>query len=234
MNLLSKMKHTLGLLGWRRSARFALRLLVEPNPRHLWKEDGEFRRLHALIADRTLVDVRRAYMIYQFARHATRLPGQAAEVGVYRGGTARLIAEVLRGTDKRLHIFDTFAGMPETTPGKDFVSKGDFRDTSAEAVGAYVAPCGNVDLYQGFFPATAGPIRDLHFAFAYIDVDAYQSVLDCCEFFYPRLVPGGVLLLDDYGFITTEGAQQAVDEFCARGRIPSVYLPTGQGLILKS
>lgn len=234
MNALRKVWHTLGLLGPRRSFQFAVSLLTRPNPIHLWDEDAEFNRLFAQIVDYTLVDKSRAFMIYQLARHAALLPGEAAEVGVYRGGTAWLIAHVLRESGKPLHIFDTFAGMPPTTPGRDFVRSGDFADTSVAAVTAYLAPYPHVSIYPGFFPDTAGPIRERQFAFAYIDVDAYQSVLDCCAFFHPRMVGGGLMLFDDYGFITCEGARQAVDEFCAATPAATCcYLPTGQCLIMK-
>ena len=49
-------------------------------------------------------------------------------------------------------------------------------------------------------------------AFAHIDVDLYRSVLDCIEFAYPRLVAGGLIVFDDYGFPSCARARQAVDQ----------------------
>jgi O-methyltransferase len=67
-----------------------------------------------------------------------------------------------------------------------------------------------------------------------VDVDIYASVLSCCEYFFPRMVPGGVLVFDDYGMLTCEGAKIALDEFCAaRGQTP-IYLPSGQCLLSRA
>jgi O-methyltransferase len=71
-------------------------------------------------------------------------------------------------------------------------------------------------------------------AWAHIDVDIYTAVRDCLEFIYPRLVPGGTVVIDDYGFPSCVGARRAVDEHFADG-LPEapLCLPTGQCLIVK-
>jgi len=66
----------------------------------------------------TLVDKVRCFMIYQYAQQVTNLPGDVAEVGVYKGGTARLLAKTFERTGKTVHLFDTFSGMPPSE-GKD-------------------------------------------------------------------------------------------------------------------
>jgi len=67
----------------------------------------------------------------------------------------------------------------------------------------------------------------------HIDVDIYQSVKDCCEFFYPRLHAGGVMLFDDYGKWTCPGAKLAVDEFFATKPEKRFYFPSGQCFVIK-
>ena len=64
-------------------------------------------------------------------------------------------------------------------------------------------------------------------------VDIRQSVLDCCEFVYPRMVPGGVLVFDDYGFLTCPGARAAVDEFFSDKPEHALVLHTGQAIVFK-
>ena len=91
----------------------------------------------------------------------------------------------------------------------------------------------NVNFYPGFFPATAAPVQQNSFCFVHIDVDIYQSVIDCCVFYYPRLPAGGALVFDAYGDLSCPGARQAVEEFFAERPEQPRYLPTGQCLVVR-
>ena len=204
--------------------------VVRPAP--YWDTDPAFTAIMRQIPY-TLVDPVRCYMLYQCALQAARLGADAAEVGVYRGGTARLIASALRETSARVHLFDTFEGMPSTDPAHDEHRQGDFSDTSLESVRKNLAGLDNVAFYPGFFPATAPPVERCTFALAHIDVDIYRSVLDCFAFFYPRMVTGGLMVFDDYGFDTCPGAKQGVDEFFRGRRERPWYLPSGQCVVVK-
>jgi O-methyltransferase len=94
-------------------------------------------------------------------------------------------------------------------------------------------PYRNVELRKGFFPDTAAGIEDQTFGLVHVDADIYRSVLDCCEFFYPRLRPGAAMVFDDYGCRTTPGAKEAVDEFC-EGQSLTPFCPgTGQAVLWK-
>jgi O-methyltransferase len=64
-------------------------------------------------------------------------------------------------------------------------------------------------------------------------VDLYQSVLDSIEFVYPRLVPGGILVFDDYGFPSCTRAREATDKAFTGRREKPIYLPTGQAMVIK-
>jgi O-methyltransferase len=169
-------------------------------------------------------------------RQAVHVPGDIWECGVYRGGTAAMLAAMLADLcpEKRLHLFDTFEGMPETDAARDLHREGDFADTSAEAVAAYVGHADRCVLHKGFIPQTFAGLEGSRIALAHIDVDIYRSILDCLDFVWPRLSTGGFVVFDDYGFASCPGARAAVDEFF-RGR-PSVplCLPTGQALAFKS
>jgi O-methyltransferase len=200
----------------------------EPNPIRPWESDPAFRRLMAEVVGHSLVDDVRCFMLYQYARHTAALAGDVAEIGVYRGGTARLLARTLAGA-KTIHLFDTFAGMPRTDPRRDVHHfEGDFDDTSLAEVQRYLGDCEGLVFHAGRFPETTAPVRDHRFALVHVDVDIYRSVLDCCEFFYPRMERGGIMLFDDYGFLSCPGAKMAVDEFFADKPERPCYLPTGQ------
>jgi O-methyltransferase len=232
MSFPRKLLHTVRLLGPARFLALTVDRLRHPNPIRPWETEPEFVRLAGEIADHTLVDRSRLYVLYQLIKQARRVPGAVAEVGVYRGGTAKLMARLLDG-EKTLFLFDTFAGMPATHPEYDFHRSGDFADTSLESVRAYLADCRQVELRQGLFPDSAGPARDQTFSLVHVDVDIYASVLSCCEFFFPRMSPGGVLVFDDYGMISCPGAKRALDEFCAAQNETAIYLPTGQALLIR-
>ena len=207
----------------------------EPSGRQLplWDTDAEFQALRREMEGHTLVSDVDSYFSYRAARSVLKLAGDVAEVGVYKGGTARMLAKIFAPTGKTVHLFDTFAGMPAVDPARDLHHAGDFSDVSLEGVSEYLSDCPNVRLYQGFFPATSGPIEGSTFCFVHADVDIYQSVLDCCRFFYPRLVAGGVLIFDDYGRNSCPGAKAAVDEFFADKAEQPVYVPTGQAFVVK-
>ncbi|MCI0645018.1 MAG: TylF/MycF family methyltransferase [Chloroflexi bacterium] len=182
----------------------------------------------------------RCYLLYQLACQAAHLPGDMAECGVFTGGTAQILAEVLtrHHSSARLHLFDTFSGMPDTAlPERDYHSPGDFSGTSLEFVRnrlrAYASSC---EFHPGFMPDTFSEVVNVpQYSFVHIDVDIYLSVLACCEWFWPRLVPGGVMVFDDYGFYSYRHAAKAgVDEFFADKIEQSLVLPTGQALVIKS
>ena len=211
--------------------KIAAMLKKQINPIPLWDTDQEFKNVTKGVKGYTLVNKAGCYNLYQLAKNASNLKGDAAEIGVYKGGTAYLIAKTL--PDKNIHLFDTFEGMPQVDSTLDKHRAGDFANTSLDAVKTYLRDCPNVTLYKGYFPNTADPIKDKMFSFIHIDVDIYRSVMDCCEFFYPRLLPCGVMLFDDYGLVSCPGAKKAVDEFFLEKTENPYYCPTGQCFIIK-
>jgi hypothetical protein len=202
-------------------------------PRIRWQEVGDFERLWPPASKRTLVDQPRAQTLYQLARHASGLPGSFAEIGVFRGGTAHLLAEVCDKAGKKLHLFDTFAGMPETDVDRDLLGAGDFANTSLAEVKRFLAPHTSPVFHQGEFPGTAGPVEGEQFSLVHCDADIASSVQACCDFFYPRLVPGGVIVFDDYGFTSTPGAKKVADAFFDGKPEPLLHLVTSQAIAIK-
>lgn len=199
----------------------------------LWEDDEHFIDLKQQTIGYTLVDKPQCYMLYQYARHAARLPGDVAEVGVYKGGTARLLAKVFESTGKTIHLFDTFSGMPPSDPSKDVHKEGDYGDTSLESVRDYLHDCKNIRFYKGLFPDASKPVIENTFCLVHIDVDIYRSAIDCCTFFYPRMEKGGIMIFDDYGIPDCPGIKMAVDEFFSDKSENPCYLPTGQCIVIR-
>ena len=134
---------------------------------------------------------------------------------------------------KRLYLFDTFEGMPETDADKDWHKQGDFSDTSLETVSAYVGHADLCVVCKGSIPETFAGLESAQVAFAHIDVDIYKSIIDCLQFIWPRVTFGGFVVLDDYGFPSCRGARAAVDEFFSREACVPLCLPTGQAVVFK-
>ena len=203
-----------------------------------WEGFGDFARIYSLVQPYTLVSKDRCYVLYTLARQALFLEGEIWECGVYTGGTARLfstvIAEEAKHDETLLRLFDTFEGMPETDPLVDIHKEGDFSGTSLESVAQIVGHPHIVRVHKGRIPDTFGSQVNAKIALAHIDVDIYQSVIDCCTFIYPRLVLGGFMVFDDYGFPTCPGARKAVDEFFSQKPEKPLVLPTGQAIIFPS
>lgn len=171
--------------------------------------------------------------VLECVKATARLGAVMAEVGVFRGGSARLIRAADR--DRPLHLFDTFAGLPETTRedvtfrGTAF-RKGEFACDLASVRG-YLADLGGLHFHQGLFPDSAAGLDDLRVSFAHIDVDLYASHKASLEWFYPRLVPGGILLSHDVS--TCEGPRRSFQEFQQTHRDPVIQLPGDQAMIVK-
>ncbi len=145
---------------------------------------------------------------------------------------AKIISD--SGTDKKLFLFDTFAGMPTTDKDHDLHREGDFSDTSVEEVEAFINAPDIAVLRKGYIPDTFSGLESRRIAFAHIDVDIYRSVVDSLEFIWPRLSSGGFIVFDDYGLPSCPGALQAVDEFFSRTLVRPLCLHTGQAVVFKT
>ncbi len=200
-----------------------------------WLGGGEFKTYYDLASPKSLVSPDRCYVLYTLIRQAVSVPGDVWECGVYKGGTAAMMAAMLSrfAPDKRLYLFDTFAGMPQTDPTKDWHQQGDFSDTSLESVRQYVGHEKICIARKGFIPDTFKGLEQATIALAHIDVDIYKSILDCLAFIWPRLSVGGFIIFDDYGFPSCPGARAAVDEFFKNQICVPLCLPTGQALVFK-
>lgn len=212
------------------------RMWSTPCPLFLPWLQAEFERLYARIERHTLLSRERCYFLASFAGHARNLPGEFAECGVYRGGTSYLLALMLRETDKSLYLFDSFRGLPKTDGERDkWFSEGEFGEARVEDVKELLSGFEErVEIIPGWIPQTFAGLEDQSYAFVHLDLDLYRSTLDSCEYFYPRLLPGGVLLFDEYGFAAARGEKDAVDEYFADKPEAAIALPTGQAVVLKA
>ena len=184
-------------------------------------------------------DVRwRVWILRQIALHSARLQGSFAEFGTYRGGCAAVIlSSGMLAAGRRLYLFDTFAGLPARgTSATETWMIGDYGNTSPQTVTEFLAPWNrdNVVLVRGNVFDTLPETETGPLAFVHMDVNAAEPTRVALAYVVERLVPGGTVLFDDYGWAEFEEQRAVIDEASSRAGMPVVQLPTGQAFVSRS
>lgn len=150
--------------------------------------------------------------LYQFLKYASKLEGEIAEVGVFAGATAKILAKAC--SDKPIHLFDTFKGMPaEMISSIDKYGSGE-TGCPFEIAQNSLKEYSNICFHPGVFPSTAESIKDKEFCFIHCDADLYKTTLSCLNFFYNRMIKGGIMLFRNYKFLACcPGTEEAIDGF---------------------
>jgi hypothetical protein len=147
-------------------------------------------------------------------------------------------------TGRRFYLLDTFAGIDERYINDDDRNVGviernkhdidsGFYTFDIESVRRNHAEWPEAIVIVGPVPETLAEIGSDRFAFAHIDMNCAPPEIAAAEFIWPRLVPGGIILLDDYAYVGYRSQKLAMDEFAASKGVEVLSLPTGQGLIVK-
>lgn len=162
----------------------------------------------------------KSYFILQTLLETKEIPGAIIEVGIFRGGTLFQMADLTRDWNKTVIGYDTFEGLPELSIGDTGMGhkKGDFVSPMSpdELLLKFNEYGLNVSFIKGLYPDTASifPI-----SFCHLDVDLYQGTIDSLNFLAEVLNPGGLIVVDDYGWGPTPGVKLAVDEFLKSGKL---------------
>jgi O-methyltransferase len=200
----------------------------------------------------SMTRVEKQYALYLATRYVVRhkIPGAIVECGVWRGGSMHVVARTLLAVDaadRDLYLFDTFEGMTEPTEkdltygGKPVAELLQSRPKTARIW----AIASLEDVQQGFeaipYPEerihyVKGPVESTlpdqapeEIAILRLDTDWYESTRHELATLYDRLVPGGILIIDDYG--TYRGSREATDEFLEETGARLLLLPIGPGRI---
>jgi O-methyltransferase len=208
--------------------------------------DDEARATMHAVRDWTMTSHWQIFALIVAARYVvdSGVPGDIVECGVWRGGSVQAVARTLLGrgaTDRDLHLFDTFAGMPPPTdvdrrvagrPASEMLAR---RPRTANLWGI-----ADLDDVRAGMSATGYPVERVHFhvglvedtlpaeapemiALLRLDTDWYASTRHELEHLYDRVAPGGVIVIDDYDY--WEGSRKAVDEFVAERRLRLLLVP---------
>lgn len=180
-----------------------------------------------------------AYIACWAAESVLRLDGDFVECGVNRGGLARTILGFvdLPSAGKKFYLFDTFEGLVQRylTPEeeKNGITAGGFEPCYDEVVRTFSQFGNTVVLVKGAVPDTLAASAPEKVAYLSIDMNCVNPEIAAAEFFWPRMVHGSIMLLDDYGWARHAAQKQGFDRFAQERGVLILSLPTGQGLIMK-
>jgi len=184
-----------------------------------WSEDKPFQAMLASIAGFTLVDKYRCFELWKLVEEAAKLKsGSIIEIGVWRGGTGALLAKQAKncGIKEKVYLCDTFAGVVKAGVKDSSYRGGEHADTSRKAVEELIfgrMNLDNVEVLEGIFPDQTGhQVAGMQFRLCHVDVDVYQSAKDIVEWIWDKMVPGGIMVYDDYGFYGCDGITKYVEE----------------------
>ncbi len=172
------------------------------------------------------------------AGRAANLPGDWVECGVYRGGLALAVAEYvhLERLDKAFYLVDSFCGL-----AADHISEeerrlgrrpGGYEDCSAQVMATF-ARFPNVRVLKGVVPDILPSVEAREVSYLSLDMNCALPEIAAAEFFWDRMVSGGIILLDDYAYRGFEPQGAAFDAFASARGVSVLNLPTGQGIIVK-
>jgi len=199
----------------------------------IWLDDREFFERFDRLEGANFQSADRKYLLRSLMGLVTHLPGDTAECGAYMGASSWLICDALRGSGKEHHVFDSFEGLsaPAEVDGTFWREGG--LEAGLECIRRNLAEFNFVRYHKGWIPDTFPAVADKTFCLVHIDLDLHQPTFDSLAFFYPRMVPGGIILSDDYGFITCPGVTLAFDEYLKDKPEKLIHVPTGQSFIMK-
>jgi hypothetical protein len=175
----------------------------------------------------------RKYIVRELLKLSAHVQGDYVECGVYKGATAYFLAQAAEGRGSLVHLFDSWEGLspPRLEDGANWV-EGQFTVSDALAK-KHLRAFDCCRFYKGWIPDRFSDVADIGIAFLHIDLDLLAPTQQTLQFFYPRMVPGGLIVCDDYGSAACPGAKQAMDTFFVDKLETIASLPSGQGLVIK-
>jgi hypothetical protein len=179
----------------------------------------------------------RAFEACWAAQYALRLDGDFVECGVDRGGLAMTI---LHYTDfvksaKQFYLLDTYEGFPKEQHGQvasvQDVHK--YNDSYADVKRSFAKYSDQVQIVKGVVPASLAEVHAQRIAYLSLDLNSALPEIEALTLLWDRLVPGAVVISDDYCFTGYEKHTKAYDQFARSKDLRMLPLPTGQGLLFK-
>lgn len=187
-------------------------------------------------------DIRwRAHVCVWAARSALKLDGNFVELGVHTGLLSSMICrctDFAEQSNRKFFLFDTFTGIPGSGASRHEAEEIAKRNAAMYQNDVYAftssvfADVPNAQLVKGILPQSLAGIDTGPIAYLSIDLNNAAAEIETAAVLWPRLVPGAVIVLDDYAFEGHEEQYRAWNEFAAQKGLHILTVPTGQGLII--
>jgi hypothetical protein len=186
----------------------------------------------------------RLHTLVWAAESAMRLDGDFVECGVFKGDMSWVVTQMLDfgKVAKHLYLYDTYAGLSEKYSSPEDFDNPEFYAIAQEAYGtgslfevvkAKFANLPNVHVVRGIVPDVFAEKVPARIAWLHIDLNSARAEIGALEVLFDRVVPGGMIIFDDYGWKNFHRQKDAEDEFFAARGYSVLELPTGQGLVVK-
>lgn len=180
------------------------------------------------------------------ASMAAHLPGDFVECGVNKGFMSSAIMNLLNWNtqDRCFYLLDTFNGVDCRYLSAADIEVGvvdrnnreinsGFYTFDIESVRQNFSEWKNTKIIVGAIPESLPQIESNRIAFVHLDLNCSKPEVAASEFLWDRIVPGGLILMDDYGYVGYRSQKLGMDEFAKTKNLPILSLPTGQGLLMK-
>jgi hypothetical protein len=183
----------------------------------------------------------RVHVVLWAAAQALHLPGDFVECGVNTGIFSLAICDYLdfNSTGRAFWLFDTFNGIPHEQVSDRERSLGRLDENSAwfsdcfDVASANFAPFPRANLVRGTIPDTLPSVPIERVAYLSLDLNIVEPEVAAFEFFWDKLSPGALVVLDDYGWAAHRPQKEALDTLAADRGVEILTLPTGQGLLVR-
>lgn len=181
-----------------------------------WLDDVYFMQIFEKVKNNTLVDIYRCYELFSLITNNEGLEGDVLEVGVWKGGTGSILAKALNqvNASSKIYLADTFSGVVKAGKNDTIYKGGEHSDTSVQEVELLLnkVDAKNVTILKGIFPNKVNIPLNTKLRLCHIDVDTYDSAKEIFDSIWNKIVVGGAVVFDDYGFFGCEGITRLCNE----------------------
>ena len=181
----------------------------------------------------------RTYIVCWFADYVKHLEGDYVECGVNTGAYSKAAIEYINFNqlNKTFYLLDTYEGMVEELISKEELEVGigmyfnNYKDVYAQVKDTFKND--NVVIIKGAVPDTLPECKAEKIAYLSIDMNCVAPEIAAANYFWDKIVLGGVMILDDYGFPQHINQKIVFDQFAKEKGVDILCLPTAQGIIIK-
>lgn len=182
----------------------------------------------------------RTFIVCTLAEMVKNLEGDFVECGVNTGAFSRAIIDYIEfnETGKSFYLFDTYEGLVDAQ-----ITENERKEGIGEYLSTYVPVYDqvkstfsgfNTKVIKGIVPESLSQFAGSSVCYLSIDMNVVAPEIAAANFFWDKLVKGGVMILDDYGFPAHINQKMAFDSFAKEKGVSILYIPTGQGIIFKN